>query len=129
MTAQGDQPTTLATAVADFLFRFTTSSMRPEPLWPSGSIPFLDQWIAEGGTLRAAGPKWFAVWGTDVSRMQRLNCVLLPAPWLGLDEDEMTALLFAQLRKVNSNTPKTPMLSSALARARSRLWLESTRGD
>jgi hypothetical protein len=129
MTDQGDQATTRATAVADFLFRITTSPLRPGSFWPAGRIPFLDQWIAGGGKLRSAGPKWFAVWDTDIPRMQRLNCVVLPASWLGLAEDEMIALLFAQLRKIDPTTPETPMLSNALARARSRLRLESMRGD
>jgi hypothetical protein len=129
MTDQGDQATTRATAVADFLFRITTSPMRPESFWPAGRIPFLDKWITGGGKLRSAGPKWFAVGGTDIPRMQRLNCVVLPSPWLCLAEDEMTALLFAQLRKTDPTTPETPMPSNALARARSRLWLESMRGD
>lgn len=115
--------------MADFLFRFTTTAMRPEPLWPAGSIPFLDQWIAGGGKMRSAGPNWFAVWGADTERMRRLNCVVLPAPWLCLAEDEMTALLFSQLRKIDPTSPKTPMLSNALARARSRLRLEMMRGD
>jgi hypothetical protein len=129
MTGQGDQPTTPATAVADFLFRLTTSPMRPQSFWPAGRIPILDRWNARGGKLRSAGPKWFAVWGADTARMCRLNCVVLPAPWLALAEDEMTALLFAQLRKIDSTTPETPMLSNALAHARSRLRLESMRGD
>jgi hypothetical protein len=129
MTDQGDQPTTSATAVADFLFRFTTASMRPESFWPAGRIPFLDQWIAGGGKLRSAGPKWFVVWGADTERMRRLNCVVLPAPWLCLVEDEMTALLSAQLRKIDPTTPETPMLSNALAHARSRLRLELMRSD
>lgn len=129
MRGQGDQRTTTATAVADFLFRFTTTSMRPQSFWPAGRIPFLDQWITTGGKVRSAGPKWFAVWGTDTPRMRRLNCVVLPAPWLCLAEDEMTALLFAQLRKIEPTTPETPMLSNALARARSRLRLEMMRGD
>lgn len=129
MTDQGDQSTTRATAVADVLFRITTSPLRPQSFWPAGRIPFLDQWLAGGGKLRSAGPKWFAVWGTDIPRMQRLNCVVLPSSWLGLAEDEMTALLFALLRKIEPEIPETPMLSIALARARSRLWLESMRGD
>lgn len=129
MTDQGDQATTRAIAVADFLFRIKTCPLRPESFWPTGRIPFLDQWIEGGGKLRSTGPKWFAVWGMDLPRMQRLNCVVLPASWLGLAEDEMTALLFAQLRKINPTTPETPMLSKALARARSRLWLESMPGD
>jgi len=61
MTDQGNQRTRPATALAAFLFRFTTHQMRPERLWPAGRIPFLDQWIASGGKLRSAGPKWFAV--------------------------------------------------------------------
>lgn len=129
MTAQGDQATTRATAVADVLFRITTSPLRPQTLWPAGRIPFLDRWTQDGDKLRSAGPKWFAVWGTDFPRMQRLNSVVLPASWLGLAEDEMTALLFAQLGKIDPSTPETPMLSKALARARSRLWSESMRGD
>lgn len=106
MTDQDDQPTKPLTAMADFLFRFTTTSLRPEPFWPAGHIPFLDQWIAAGGKLRSAGPKWFAVWGADTERMRRLNCVVLPALWLCLAEDEMTALLFAQLRKIDPTTPE-----------------------
>lgn len=129
MTGQGNQRTTPATAVADFLFHFTTTSMRPESYWPAGRIPFLDQWIAAGGQLRSAGPKWFAVWGADTERMRRLNCVVLPARWLCLAEDEMTALLFAQLRKIDPTTPETPALSNALANARSRIRLEMMRGD
>lgn len=129
MTGQGNQRARPATAVADFLFRFTTTSMRPESFWPAGRIPFLDQWIAGGGKLRSAGPNWFTVWGADTERMRRLNWVVLPAPWLCLAEDEMTALLFAQLRRINSNAPETPMLSNALAHARSRLRLELMHGD
>jgi hypothetical protein len=129
MTEQDGQPTKRATAVADVLFRLTTSSMRPEALWPAGRIPFLDDWIARGGRLRSAGPKWFAVWGTDYARMRRLNCVVLPATSLCFPEDELIALLFAQFRKLGSATPETPMLSKALARARSRLREESMRSD
>lgn len=129
MTEQGDQRVSPAVALTDILFRFTTRQMRPEPLWPAGRIPFLDHWIASGGRLRAAGPKWFAVWSADTERMRRLNCAVLPALWLCLAEDEMTALLFAQLRKIDPTTPETPMLSNALANARSRLRLEMMRGD
>jgi hypothetical protein len=68
------------------------------------------------------------VWATDIPRLRRLNCVVLPAPWLCLAEEEKTALLFAQLRKIDPTTPETPMLSRALANARSRLRLESMRG-
>ena len=129
MKDQSGQLKERAIAVADVLFRLTTSPMRPQSLWPAGRIPFLDQWTQGGGTLRSAGPKWFAVWGADSERMRRLNCVVLPAPWLCLAEDEMTALLFAQLRQIDPATPETPMLSTALAHARSRLRLESMRGD
>jgi hypothetical protein len=129
MRGEGNQRTRPATALADVLFRFTTTSMRPESFWPAGRIPCLDQWIASGFKLRLAGPKWFAVWGADTERMRRQNCVVLPAPWLCLAEDEMTALLFAQLRRIDPTTPETPMLSDALARARSRLRLEMMRGD
>lgn len=103
--------------------------MRPESFWPAGRIAFLDQWIAGGGKLRSAGPMWFAIWGADTERMRRLNCVVLPAVWLCLAEDEMTALLFAQLRKIDSAAPETPMLSNALAHARSHLRLKLMRGD
>ncbi|MES2334289.1 MAG: hypothetical protein V4551_06415 [Pseudomonadota bacterium] len=41
----------------------------------------------------------------------------------------MIALTFAQLRKIDSDAPETPFLSSALSRARSRLLLASMRGD
>jgi hypothetical protein len=129
MTGKGDQHVTPTAAVADFLFRVTTSPMRPQSLWPVGRIPFLDQWTEGGGTVRVAGPTWFAVWGADIPRMRRLNCVVLPAPWLCLAEDEIAALLFAQLRRIDPTTPETPMLSNALAHARSRLRLESMRGD
>jgi hypothetical protein len=129
MTDQGDRPATLATAVADFLFRITTTSMRPEVSWPAGRVPYLDQWIARGGKLRSAGPKWFVVWGADTESMRRLNCVVLPAPWLCLAEDEMTALLFAQLRQIDSTAPETPKLSNTFAHARFRLRLEMMRGE
>lgn len=129
MTDKGDQLPAPATTVADVLFRVTTTSMRPESLWTAGRISFLDQWIARGGKLRSAGPKWFAVWDTDTERMRRLNCVVLPAPWLCLAVDEMIALLFSQLRKIDPSTPETPLLSHALTQAQSRLWLELIRSD
>jgi hypothetical protein len=110
--------------VADFLFRFTTTSVRPQSFWSAGRFPFLDQWIEGGGTLRSADPKWFAVWGADTARTRRLDCVVLPAPWLCPGEDEMAAPLFAQLRKIDRSTPEKPILSNALAHARSRLRLE-----
>lgn len=61
--------------------------------------------------------------------MQRLNDVLLPSPWLCLAEGEKTALLFAQLRTIYPTILETPMLSNALANARSRLRLVSVRRD
>jgi hypothetical protein len=128
MTGKGDQRVAPAVAVADFLFRLTTRPARPQSLWPAGRVPFLDQWTERGGTVRSAGPKWFAVWATDIPRLRRLNCAVLPAPWLCLAEDDKTALLFAQLRKIDPTTPETPMLSSALANARLRIRLESMRG-
>jgi hypothetical protein len=129
MTDPSDQPATPAIAVADVLFHITTTSMRPQSLWPVGRISFLEQWLESGGKLRSAGPKWFAVWGGDTPRMRRLKCEVLPAPWLCLAEEEATALLFAQLRRIDPTTPETPMLSSALASARSRLRLEAMRID
>lgn len=41
----------------------------------------------------------------------------------------MTAILFAQLRKIDPTLPETPLFADALARVRSRLRLESMRGD
>ncbi len=129
MTKPRDQKTSKLTALADFLFRLTTSRMRPEAIWPTGRLPFLDQWIAEGGKLRQAGPNWFTVWGSDYPRFDRLQTLVLPAPWISLSDEEMTAVLLSQLRHVQPDTPEAPCLSSALGRARSRIRLEAMRGD
>lgn len=62
MTDQGDQTTALATAVADLLFRLTTTSMRLQSRWPAGRISHLDQRLEGRGTLRSARAKRCAVW-------------------------------------------------------------------
>lgn len=129
MTMPRDQNTNMLVALVDLLFRATTSRMRPEAIWPAGRLPSLDQWTADGGKLRHAGPKWFTVWGRDYPRMDRLQTLVLPAPWISLSDEEMTAVLLSQLRHVRPGIPDTPWLSSALARARSCIRLEAMRGD
>lgn len=98
MTKPRDQKISTLATLADFLFRVTTSRMRPEAIWPAGRLPFLDQWTAEGGRLRQAGPKWFTVWGSDYPRMDWQQTIVLPASWIGLSDEEMTAVLLSQLR-------------------------------
>jgi hypothetical protein len=129
MTKPRDQKINKLAALADFLFRVTTARMRPEATWPAGRLTFLDQWTAEGGRLRQAGPRWFTVWGSDYPRMDRLRTLVLPAPWIDLSDEEMTAVLLSQLRHVQPGMPETPWLSSALGRARARIRLEAVRFD
>lgn len=129
MTGRGDVRIAPGTAMGDVLFRITTSPMRPQAIWPAGSVLYLDHWIQGGGRVRSAGPKWFAVWGADTPRMRRLKRLVLPAPWICHADEEMTAILFAQLRKIDPTLPETPLFADALARVRSRLRLEASRGD
>ncbi len=77
MTKPRDQKITKLAALSDPLFHLTTSRMRPQAIWPAGRLPFLDQWIAEGGRLRREGPKWFTGWASDFPRKMRLQTLAL----------------------------------------------------
>ncbi len=128
MTNAADQPINGRAGLADPLFFLTTSRLGPAALPQARQVPFVAIWTASGGRFRSAGPRWFAVWGRDDDRMHRLRVLVLPAPWIGLSDDQMLAVLVSQLRRLQTGVPETPWLSKALAEAHHRLWHELSRG-
>lgn len=129
MTGPGDGQSGTALWLTDLSFHLTTSRLNPKTQSFVGHVPFLDQWITNGGQLRAAGPRWFVIWGHDYVRMRRVRWFVLPAAWIGLAEDEMTAVAVNQLQHVDPGVPEVPWLATSLAKATSRLHLEVMRGD
>lgn len=87
------------TWLGDLAFRLTTRRM-----WP---VEILRAGLDDLGhrPVRVAGPRWFAVWSNDLDRLRRLDAVLLPAPWIGLQEDEMRAIAAAQIRGLDGGSP------------------------
>ncbi len=103
------------TWLGDLAFRLTTRRMRPVELLRAG----LDDDLAHR-PVRVAGPRWFTVWGNDHDRLRRLDTVLLPAPWIGLEEDEMRAIAAAQIQGLNGGLP-SPFQPPGLWTARQKL--------
>ncbi len=90
--------------LGDLAFRLTTRRMRPVELLRAG----LDDDLAHR-PVRVAGPRWFTVWSNDHDRLRRLDTVLLPAPWIGLEEDEMRAIAAAQIQGLNGGFHHRPV--------------------
>ncbi|MDT8856492.1 hypothetical protein RNZ50_15970 [Paracoccaceae bacterium Fryx2] len=111
----------LAEALGDVTFRLTTARLSRSVAGRAEIALLSERWRAAGGSLRIAGPAWFAVWGRDVQRMRRARAIVLPAPWIGLTDTETLAILADQLRRLDPGTPETPWLSNALVSARARL--------
>lgn len=102
------------TWLGDLAFRLTTRRMRPVEMLRAG----LDDLAHR--PVRVAGPRWFTAWGNDRPRLRRLDTVLLPAPWIGLEEDEMRAIAAAQIQGLNDDSP-SPAQSPDLWTARRKL--------
>lgn len=111
----------LRVGLADLAFRLTTAPLRPARIEEIGLSAIAAPWLAAGGTLRVAAPKWYAVWCHDTDRMARLHTVILPALWVGLSETEMAALLIRRLQAIGSDLGDHPILFTALARAEAKL--------
>ncbi|RJL19925.1 hypothetical protein [Paracoccus siganidrum] len=123
-----DRSRSLAARLDGALFRLTTRRMGPRQLRALELQPLADRVRAQGWQIRSAGPRWFTVWSGDAARLAQESTLLLPAPWIGLTEPEMLAILTLQAQRQGLLPADSGWLGPLIQSGRSKLWLAQRSG-
>lgn len=81
-------------------FRLTTRRIRIPRLSSSILAETISSIQSRGWVLRSASPRNFAAWSGHPEILVSERTVLLPTGWIGMTEQEMTALLQLQTRRL-----------------------------